>query len=54
MTIRTVEELSDFLADELAWRKKELADLRALAENNTNKEGFSRCRGKTRAELLVL
>jgi hypothetical protein len=38
MTIRTVEELSDFLADELAWRKKELADLKALAENNTNKE----------------
>ena len=39
MSVRTIEELSDFLADELAWRKKELADLRSLVENHTLKEG---------------
>ena len=28
MTIRTFDELSDSLAGELAWRKKELSDLK--------------------------
>jgi MAE_28990/MAE_18760-like HEPN len=32
MSVRTIEELSDFLADDLAWRKKELAALRGLVE----------------------
>ncbi len=38
MSLRTIEELSDFLADELAWRKKELADLRALVEQKALQE----------------
>jgi hypothetical protein len=38
MSVRTIEELVDFLASELAWRKKELADLRTLLENATLKE----------------
>jgi hypothetical protein len=38
MSVRTIEDLSDFLADDLAWRKKELAALRALVENNALKE----------------
>lgn len=38
MSVRTIEQLSDRLADDLAWRKKELADLRALVESATLKD----------------
>jgi hypothetical protein len=41
MSIRTVEQLYDFLSDELAWRKKELAELRWLIQSTkipTNKQ----------------
>lgn len=33
MTMRTLEQLSDSLAKDLVWRKKELADLRSLIES---------------------
>jgi hypothetical protein len=33
MSIRTLEELSDYLDEELAWRRKELADLKGLVDN---------------------
>lgn len=33
MSIRTLEELSDLLARELAWRKKELAVMKGFIEN---------------------
>jgi len=32
MKIRTVEQLYDYLSDELAWRKKELSSLRSMVE----------------------
>jgi len=35
MSIRTLEDLSDTLDSELAWRKKELAALKSLAENRS-------------------
>lgn len=35
MTIRTEEQLADFLAEELAWRKKELAELKSLIQIST-------------------
>lgn len=35
MKIRTLEQLSDALADDLAWRKKELSDLRSLIESSS-------------------
>lgn len=34
MTIRTLEQLSDSLAGDLAWRKKELANLKSLIESS--------------------
>lgn len=34
MTIRTFDELSDSLSSELAWRKKELSDLKFFIEQN--------------------
>jgi MAE_28990/MAE_18760-like HEPN len=52
MSVRTIEELSDFLADELAWRKKELADLRTLAENKDFKE--SRRNALVRCGVIML
>jgi hypothetical protein len=38
MSVRTVEQLNDYLSGELAWRKKELADIRTLAEAATLKD----------------
>jgi hypothetical protein len=38
MSVRTIEQLNDFLSGELAWRKKELADLRTLVEVAALKE----------------
>lgn len=35
MTIRTLEQLSDSLAKDLVWRKKELANLRSLIDNSS-------------------
>lgn len=35
MTIRTEEQLADFLSEELAWRKKELAELKSLIQLST-------------------
>jgi hypothetical protein len=32
MNIRTVEQLTDTLSNDLAWRKKELAEVKALVE----------------------
>lgn len=32
MSVRTAEQLSDKLSDELAWRKKELSEVKALIE----------------------
>jgi hypothetical protein len=52
MSVRTIEELSDFLADELAWRKKELADLRTLVENHALKE--SRRNALLRCGITIL
>lgn len=36
MTIRTLEQLSDYLDSELAWRKKELASLKALIDQSSS------------------
>jgi hypothetical protein len=52
MSVRTIEELSDFLADEFAWRKKELADLRTLVENHALKE--SRRNALLRCGITIL
>jgi len=38
MSVRTIEQLNDFLSGELAWRKKELADIRTLIEGGALKE----------------
>jgi hypothetical protein len=35
MTIRTLEQLSDSLAEDLAWRKKELSNLKSLIETSS-------------------
>jgi hypothetical protein len=37
MSVRTIEQLNDYLAEQLAWRKKELADIRSLVESATLK-----------------
>lgn len=41
-TVRTLEQLIDSLAEDLVWRKKELADLKSLIETakiSSSKEG---------------
>ena len=47
MKIRTFDELSDNLSSELAWRKKELSDLKYFIEQSTSlparKQVLSRC-----------
>lgn len=47
MKIRTLDELSDLLSSELAWRKKELSDLKYFIETNQTsserKRVLSRC-----------
>jgi len=46
MKIRTVEMLSDFLSHDLAWRKKELTDIRRifqLSEHSTRRKALTRC-----------
>jgi hypothetical protein len=39
MSIRTTEQLSDRLSEDLAWRKKELAAIKSLVETKTVPEG---------------
>ena len=46
MRIRTQEELSDYLASDLGWRKKELTDIRRLAQiasNHQRRRVLMRC-----------
>lgn len=35
MSIRTAEQLSDKLSNDLAWRKKELSEFKALVEDKS-------------------
>jgi hypothetical protein len=52
MTIRTVERLSDALAGELAWRKKELSSIKALVDDQGSKR--SRRDALVRAGVALL
>ncbi|NJO71396.1 MAG: hypothetical protein HC825_06300 [Oscillatoriales cyanobacterium RM1_1_9] len=51
MTIRTLEQLSDSLAEDLAWRKKELANLKFLIETS---RPFSQERVLLRSRITIL
>ena len=42
MKIRTLEQLSDKLAEELAWRKKELSALKAMIDSKSFSSGKHR------------
>ncbi len=51
-TIRTLEQLSDNLAADLVWRKKELADLKSLIE--TSKIASSKEKALLRSGITIL
>jgi len=52
MTIRTLEQLSDSLARDLVWRKKELADLKSLIE--TSRVASSKEKALLRSGITIL
>jgi hypothetical protein len=52
MTIRTLEQLSDSLAEDLVWRKKELADLKSLIESS--KASSSKEKALLRSGITIL
>ncbi|NEQ70816.1 MAG: hypothetical protein F6K21_36070 [Symploca sp. SIO2D2] len=52
MSIRTVEQLSDKLADDLSWRKKELAEVKSLVESKT--VSAQRHRALIRSSVCIL
>lgn len=52
MTLRTAEQLSDRLSNELAWRKKELSEVKSLIETKTFP--FSKHRALIRSGICLL
>lgn len=52
MSIRTVEQLYDFLSDELVWRRLELTTLRSLISDKTLTEGKKRALLRSGVTLL--
>lgn len=52
MTVRTVEQLSDRLAEDLAWRKKELSELKSIIRSG--KTSSTRRRALIRSAVAIL
>jgi hypothetical protein len=52
MKIRTLEQLSDKLAEELTWRKKELSALKALIDNKQYSDGKKKALLRSGVTLL--
>ena len=52
MSLRTIEQLSDHISNDLAWRKKELSEIKALIE--TRRFSSQRHRALVRSGILIL